>query len=51
MMARRMFSALPGPKPAKVVIAVILLAVALILLMFVYDWMGAAILDSGGVMS
>ena len=51
MMATRMFNALPGPRPVQVVLAAILLIVAFIALMFVYDWMGNNLLDSGGTIS
>lgn len=51
MMARRMFRALPGPLPVRIILATIIFVVALIALMFVYDWMGANLLDSGGTIS
>ncbi|MEN8040713.1 MAG: hypothetical protein ABFR95_04330 [Actinomycetota bacterium] len=51
MMAKRMFNALPGPKPVKIVLAVIIFVVAFIALMYVYDWMGNNLLDSGGGIS
>jgi uncharacterized membrane protein len=46
-----MFNALPGPRPVQVVLAAILLIVAFVALMFVYDWMGNNLLDSGGTIS
>ncbi|GMQ93925.1 MAG: hypothetical protein BMS9Abin12_1407 [Acidimicrobiia bacterium] len=51
MMARRMFNALPGPTPVRIILATIILVVAFIALMFVYDWMGNNLLDSGGTIS
>lgn len=45
---RRAFMRLPGPMPAKVVIALVLIAVLLVVLNFVYTWMGEVFLDSGG---
>ncbi|MFV1970488.1 MAG: hypothetical protein ACC683_05730 [Acidimicrobiia bacterium] len=51
MMAKRMFNALPGPTPVRVVIAAVILIIALIALGFVYDWMGNNILDTGGTIS
>lgn len=47
-MMRRAFFALPGPMPVKVVLAIVILVVFLIVLFWVYDWMGATLLDSGG---
>lgn len=45
---KRAFSSLPGPLPVKVVIAVVVVAVALVALHFIYEWMGATLLDTGG---
>ena len=42
---------MPGPMAVKVILAVILIAVGLVALFFVYDWMGNALLDSGGTIS
>jgi hypothetical protein len=44
---KRAFNALPGPVPVKVLVAVVLVAILLVILNFVYDWMGN-VLDSGG---
>jgi len=51
MIAKRMFNALPGPRPVQIVLAVIIGIIALVALMFVYDWMGNNLLDSGGTIS
>lgn len=51
MMAQRLFRTLPGPNPVKIVLATLVVLGALVTLMFVYDWMGANFLDSGGVIS
>lgn len=51
MMAKRMFNALPGSRPVQVALATILLLLAFVALMFVYDWMGNNLLDSGGTIS
>jgi uncharacterized membrane protein len=51
MMAKRMFNALPGPRPVQVVLAVVIVIVAFVALLFVYDWMGNNLLDSGGTIS
>jgi uncharacterized membrane protein len=51
MMALRMFNALPGPRLVQIALAAILLVVAFVVLMFVYDWMGNNLLDSGGTIS
>ncbi len=50
-MASRLFNALPGPRPVQILLASVILIVALIALMFVYDWMGNNLLDSGGTIS
>ena len=45
---KALFNRLPGPLFARIVLAVIIVLVALVLLFFVYDWMGQNLLDSGG---
>ncbi|MDJ0791122.1 MAG: hypothetical protein QNJ71_04420 [Acidimicrobiia bacterium] len=45
---KRAFLSLPGPVPVKVLIAIAIVIVALIVLNFVYEWMGNTFLDSGG---
>ncbi|MCL1692101.1 MAG: hypothetical protein M3096_00300 [Actinomycetia bacterium] len=45
---KQWFVGLPGPMPLKVVVAAIVVFVALVLLFFVYDWIGTTLLDSGG---
>ena len=45
---KRAFLALPGPMPVKIVIAVVIVLVALVVLHFVYEWMGNTFLDTGG---
>ena len=45
---RRAFLSLPGPMPVKVVLAVVIVVVALVVLNFVYEWMGNTFLDTGG---
>ncbi|MGI9584420.1 MAG: hypothetical protein ACR2N7_02400 [Acidimicrobiia bacterium] len=44
---KRAFLALPGPIPVKVIIAVVLVVLFLVVLNFVYGWLGN-LLDSGG---
>jgi hypothetical protein len=51
MMIKRLFFALPGPRPVQVVLATAVLVLAFVALMFVYDWMGNNLLDSGGGIS
>ena len=51
MIATRAFHALPGPRPVQIALAVAILTVALVALMYVYDWMGNNLLDSGGSIS
>jgi hypothetical protein len=48
---KRLFLKLPGPMPVKVVLGAVIAIVALIALFFIYDWMGANLLDSGGSIS
>ena len=48
---KRLFLRLPGPIPVKVVLAVVIVVIALVALFFIYDWMGANLLDSGGSIS
>lgn len=42
------FLSLPGPMPVKVVLAIVIVVVALVVLNFVYEWMGNTFLDTGG---
>jgi len=48
---KRLVMRLPGPMPVKVLLAVVIVVLALVALFFVYDWMGANLLDSGGSIS
>ena len=48
-MIRRWFIALPGPVSVKAVLAAMIVLLALIGLLFVYDWIGSNLLDTGGV--
>ncbi len=45
---KRAFFALPGPLPIKVVLAIVVVAVVLVALHFIYEWMGSTLLDTGG---
>lgn len=45
---KRAFLALPGPMPVKILLAVVIVLVALVVLHFVYEWMGNTFLDTGG---
>ena len=45
---RRLFAALPGPLPVRIVISAVLIVVAAVSLHFIYMWMGNALLDTGG---
>ncbi len=45
---KRAFLALPGPMPVKVLLAVIIVIAVIIALLFIYDWMGENLLDTGG---
>ena len=45
---KKWFLGLPGPTPLKAVVAAGVVAIAIVLLFFVYDWIGTNMLDSGG---
>jgi hypothetical protein len=45
---RRLFNALPGPLPVRILSAFVIVAVLLIALFFFYDWAGSTFLDTGG---
>ena len=45
---KQWFLSLPGPMVAKSVIAVVLAIAALVVLFFIYDWVGTNLLDTGG---
>ena len=45
---KRLFLSIPGPMPVKVIIAVIAVAILLVALHFIYEWMGNTFLDTGG---
>jgi len=45
---KQWFISLPGPMALKIVIAAVAVVVALIALLFIYDWIGTNLLDSGG---
>jgi hypothetical protein len=47
---RRLFRALPGSPPLRVVQMVVVAALLVAALVFVYDWVGGTFLDSGGTM-
>jgi hypothetical protein len=45
---RRFFAMLPGPLPVRLLIILMVLAVALVALFLLFEW-GGDLLDSGGV--
>ena len=45
---KRLIGALPGPPPVRYLLALLILAVALVVLFFIYDWVGTNLLDTGG---
>ncbi len=45
---RRIYQALPGATPVKVMTSIVLITVALVALNFFYEWIGNTFLDSGG---
>ena len=47
---RRFFFALPGPLPVRIAISLVLVAILLVALHFVYEWMGTTLLDTGGTL-
>ncbi len=46
-MIKRFYAALPGPKPVKVILMVLVIAVLLTLLVILFEWAGP-LLDTGG---
>ncbi len=48
---KRAFLLLPGPMAVKAILAAVIIVVGLVALLFVYDWMGNTLLDSGGTIS
>lgn len=47
-MIKKLFFALPGPTPLRVALAAVIIIVALIGLLLLYDWVGNSLLDTGG---
>lgn len=47
-MIRRIWHVLPGPFAVRVIEAIVLTAVVLVALHFVYSWLGTVLLDQGG---
>ena len=47
-MIRRTWQVLPGPVAVRVVEAVVLTALVLVALHFIYSWLGTVLLDQGG---
>ena len=47
-MLTRMFNSLPGPMPLRLVLGTVIAALALVALLFFYDWLGQTYLDTGG---
>ena len=45
---KRLFLSIPGPTPVKVIVALVAVAVLLVALHFIYEWMGNTFLDTGG---
>ncbi len=45
---RALYDRLPGPPAAKALQMGLIVVVALIVLFFVYDWIGTNLLDTGG---
>lgn len=48
---KRAFLLLPGPMAVKAILAAVIIVVGFVALLFVYDWMGNTLLDSGGTIS
>ena len=45
---KQWFLELPGPMPLKAAIAAVVVVIGIVVLFFVYDWIGTNMLDSGG---
>ncbi len=48
MIFRRIFEALPGSLPVRILISAVLIAALLVALHFFYTWVGNNYLDTGG---
>ncbi len=48
MIFRRIFEALPGPLPVRILVSLVLIAALLVALHFFYTWLGNTYLDTGG---
>ena len=44
----RGFRALPGPLPVRILQAIVIVAILLVALHFLYEWVGSTFLDTGG---
>ena len=49
-MIRSLFNALPGPLPARILLAIVIVVALLVALFFFYDWLGSTFLDTGGTL-
>jgi hypothetical protein len=45
---RRIYTALPGPAPVKILESMVLILLLLVALHFFYSWLGNTFLDPGG---
>lgn len=50
-MIRRIYGALPGPTPVKIIESMLLIVIALLVLNVFYNWLGNTYLDPGGTIS
>lgn len=47
-MLKRAYLSLPGPTPVRILLAAVIVMVAIVVLGFVYDYLGRTYLDTGG---
>lgn len=45
---RRIYRALPGPTPVRIITSIVIVGVAFVALHFFYEWVGNSFLDTGG---
>lgn len=46
---RRLFAALPGPLPVRILLMTVLIAIALVALFFVFEFLGTFLDDGGAI--
>jgi hypothetical protein len=47
---RRWYGALPGSAPVRIALSVVIVAVTVVLVVLLYEWVGSTFFDSGGTL-